>query len=248
MSRETCYRCFWPKALCWCEQIVPIATATRFVLLTHPKEARKEKAGTGRLTHLCLPNSEIVVGTSFERDVRVQALCDDPSNHVVLLYPGEAAVNLSAGDAVETLPRAKQLVVLLLDATWSCARKMLRLSPNLQRLPRVMFTPSGPSRYVIKQQPIEGCLSTLESVHEVLSALRAAGRETYPHADQLLAIFDRMQRYQIACAQDPDRGGYRRSGYREPGDRKPMSARSVQRRSNFFRVGGGPGAVDAAPE
>ena len=140
------------------------------------------------------------------------------------------------------------LIVLLLDATWSCARKMLRLSPNLKRLPRVMFTPSGPSRFVIKQQPIEGCLSTLESVHEVLWALRDAARETYPHANQLLDLFDRMQRFQIACAEDPNRGGYRRSGYRPPGERQPMTARSVQRRSNFFRVGGGPSAVDTTPE
>ena len=39
------------------------------------------------------------------------------------------------------------LLVLLLDATWSCARKMLKLSPSLQRLPRIMFTPSAPSRF-----------------------------------------------------------------------------------------------------
>lgn len=209
------------------------------MLLTHPKEARREKAGTGRLTHLCLPNSEIVVGTEFEANARVQALCDDPGNHVVLLYPGKEAVNLSESGAVAALPADRQLVVLLLDATWSCARKMLRLSPSLQRLPRVMFTPSAPSRFVIKQQPVEGCLSTLESVHEVLLALTRAGRETYADPEQLLGVLDRMQRFQIECAQDPNRGGYRRSGYRAPGERAPMSARSMQRRSNFFRVGEG---------
>lgn len=216
----------------------------------HPKETRT-KAGTGRLTHLCLSNSEIIVGATFEQHERLDALLADEANHVVLLYPGKEAVNLSvapAGDGdsdgggatAEALVSAgKRLVVLVLDATWSCARKMLRLSPRLQRLPRIMFTPSAPSRFVIKAQPIEGCLSTLESVHEVLSALARRGLDHYDRPEQLLELFAAMQRYQIECAQDPGRGGYRRGNYKAPGERKPMSARSVQRRSNYFRVGEG---------
>ncbi|HWL18002.1 MAG TPA: DTW domain-containing protein, partial [Opitutus sp.] len=49
MARETCYRCFWPKPLCWCGSIVPMETRTRFVFLMHPKEFKQEKAATGRL-------------------------------------------------------------------------------------------------------------------------------------------------------------------------------------------------------
>ena len=212
-------------------------TRTRFVLLMHPKEAKKEKAGTGRLTHLTLANSEIVVGTEFENSAPVSRLIEDPANHVVLLYPGEQAINLSVDGAESALPHGKRLVVLVLDATWSCARKMLRLSPRLQRLPRIMFTPSAPSRFVIKQQPIEGCLSTLESVHEVLLALQRSGRDDYERPTQLLELFDAMQQFQIECALDPDRGGYRRQAYKAPGERKPMTAESVKRRSNFFRIG-----------
>src|SRR5204863_7017150 len=62
MSRETCYRCFCPKALCWCASIQPMATRTKFVFLMHPKEYKQETAVTGRLTHLCLSNSELHVG------------------------------------------------------------------------------------------------------------------------------------------------------------------------------------------
>ena len=215
-----------------------MATRTRFVLLMHPKEAKKEKAGTGRLTHLTLSNSEIIVGAEFENSAPVTRLLDDPRNHVLLLYPGEQAVNLSLGGTSSPFPADKQVVVLVLDATWSCARKMLRLSPRLQRLPRIMFTPSAPSRFVIKQQPIEGCLSTLESVHEVLTALDRSGLDDYERPTQLLELFDAMQRFQIECAVDPDRGGYRREAYKAPGERKPMTAQSIRRRSNFFRVGG----------
>lgn len=236
MSRETCYRCFWPKALCWCGSIVPMPTRTRFVFLMHPKEFKEEKAGTGRLTQLCLPNSEIQVGVEFDRHPAVQALIADPANFPVLVYPGEAARNLSTGELRPEEFAGRRLVVLLLDGTWSCARKMLKVSPSLQRLPRIMFTPSGPSRYVIKQQPQAGCLSTLEATHELLLALARSGLDEYPRPAQLLGLFDRMQDFQIRCARDPSRPGYRRRPYSAPADRQPAHGGSGLRRNRYLRA------------
>ena len=237
-----CYRCFWPRDLCWCASIVPMPTRTKFVLLMHPKEFKQEKAGTGRLTHLCLPDSEIVMGIGFDDDERVQALVRDPHHFPVLLYPGETARNLSQGELTAADLGGRRLVVLILDATWACARKMLRLSPTLQRLPRVMITPSAPSRYVIKQQPQAGCLSTLEAVHEVLVALDRSGLDRYARPDQLLGLFGRMQDFQIRCAADPSRSGYRRSRYSAPETRQVARGQSASRRDRFFRT-----PVDAVP-
>jgi len=211
-------------------------TRTRFVFLMHPKEARHTKAGTGRLTHLCLPNSEIQVGMAFDEHAAVQALLNDPNHLPLLVYPGEDALNLSVAGWNEAALGGRRPVLVLLDATWSQARKMLKSSPSLQRLPRVMFTPSAPSRYRIKQQPIAGCLSTLETTHELLLALARAGLETYAQPTQLLDLFDRMQAHQMACAADPTRGGYRRQPYGEPGERVPLQGRSLTRRRAFFRV------------
>jgi DTW domain-containing protein YfiP len=236
MSRLMCYRCFWPQSLCWCGSIHPIATRTRFVFLMHPKEFKEEKAGTGRLTHLCLANSEIHVGTTFDRHENVQALLRDPENFPVLLYPGENARNLSRGDLSSTELGGRRLVVLLLDATWSGARKMLKLSPCLQQLPRVMFTPGAPSRYVIKQQPQEGCLSTLEATHELLTALAHSGLDQYARPEQLLELFRRMQDFQIKCASDPNRIGYRKKPYTAPSERHPASGRSGSRRRRYLRT------------
>ncbi|MDI1247632.1 MAG: DTW domain-containing protein [Lacunisphaera sp.] len=250
-----CYRCFWPQSLCWCASLRPMATRTRFVFLMHPKEFKEEKAGTGRLTHLCLTNSEIRMGVGFDGDVAVQALINDPRNLPVLLYPGMEALNLSeVGRGVPAEPRLtedgspylsieslrsqlehRQLVVFLLDATWRGARKMLQQSPSLQRLPRIMFTPSAPSRYIIKQQPVEGCLSTLEAVHELLTVLERTGLDAYPLPAQLLEVFQRMQDFQIKCAADPDRGGYRRHPYSAPEERIPAHGRSGKRRTQHLR-------------
>jgi DTW domain-containing protein YfiP len=215
-------------------------TRTRFVFLMHPKEFKEEKAGTGRLTHLCLPNSELHMGKGFDSDAAVQALINDPKNHPVLLYPGMEALNLSAADEPQisgfrSQVSGRQLVVFLLDATWRGARKMLRLSPSLQRLPRIMFTPSAPSRYIIKQQPVEGCLSTLEAVHELLTVLERNSLDAYPLPGQLLEVFQRMQDFQIKCAADPERGGYRRHPYSAPEQRIPAHGRSGKRRTQHLR-------------
>lgn len=225
-----CYRCFWPKALCWCGSIVPMATRTRFVFLMHPKEYKHEKAATGRLTHLCLANSEIQVGIGFDAHDAVQEIIRSPQNFPVLLYPGAGARDLSRGELTAADLAGRQLVVLLLDATWSGARKMLKLSPSLQRLPRVKFAAAGRSRYVIKQQPQDGCLSTLEATHELLRALDRTGLDHYPDPAQLPAVFDRMQDFQIRCAADPARGGYRRRPYQAPGERTAPQGRSGSRR------------------
>ena len=263
MAREMCYRCFWPKQLCWCPGLVPMETRTRFVFLMHPKEFKEEKAGTGRLTHLCLPNSVIHMGKAFDDHAEVQALLADPRFYPVLLYPGREAVNLSEGvrseergagsqepgagtdeDTTGSLLELKNalrdriLLVVILDATWSGARKMLRLSPSLQRLPRIMFTPSAPSRYVIKQQPQAGCLSTLEATHELLLVLEQAGLDRYPMPEQLLGIFSRMQDYQLQCAADPNRPGYRHRAYKSPGERLKPRGRSGARRENYLKLPG----------
>ena len=214
-----------------------MATRTKFVFLMHPKEYRYAKAGTGRLTHLCLADSELYQGVGFDEHEAVQALIHDPRNFPMLLYPGENARNLSAGGLRLDELGGRRLVVLLLDGTWSEARKMLRLSPSLQRLPRIMFTPAAPSRFVIKQQPQAGCLSTLEATHEMLGALERAGLDHYPLPGQLLGLFHRMQDFQIRCACDPGRPGYRRQPYGEPGERTPAPGSSGRVRRRYLRVG-----------
>ncbi|MET0262275.1 MAG: tRNA-uridine aminocarboxypropyltransferase [Rariglobus sp.] len=238
-----CYRCFWPKQICWCPSITPMETRTHFVFLMHPKEFKQEKAGTGRLTHLCLGNSEIQMGIAFDDHEAVQEIINDPRNFTMLLYPSARSRNLSNGDLAPADLGDRRLVVLLLDATWALAKKMLRLSPSLQRLPRIMFTPSAPSRYVIKQQPVEGCLSTLEASHELLMALQRSGLDQYPLPEQLLGLFARMQDYQLRCARDPSRDGYRRSPYSAPSERVAPKDRTNARRTRLFNLG----AVSAPP-
>jgi DTW domain-containing protein len=176
---------------------------TKIVLLMHPKEWRRERCGTGRLTCLNLADSEIIPGLAFDRHPRVRELIDDPANFPVLLYPGLGAIELSnpeSGAELAAAASGRRIVAFLVDATWSCSKAVLYESPGLLTLPRLMFTPNTPSRWLIKRQPGPLCLSTLETVHELLCALEAAGLEDYPDKARLLAAFAKMQEYQIERA------------------------------------------------
>jgi DTW domain-containing protein YfiP len=205
-------------------------TRTRFVLLMHPKEYKREKANTGRLTHLCLAHSEIIVGAEFDANPALRARLADTTHQSVLLYPGAEACDLSAGAPLPEFMTGRPLQVFILDATWSAARKMLRVSPVLQALPRLMFRATAPSRYRIKAQPQDGCLSTLETAHEVLLALEQRGLDRYPDRTQLISVFSRMQALQMECAANPELGGYRRAPYKEAGARKALVGQSARRR------------------
>jgi len=210
-------------------------SSTKFIFLMHPHEVRKVKAGTGRFAALSFQDAEIVVGVSFDENARVQALLTDPQYKSMLLYPGTGARDLSKGDLSVADLEGKRLLVILLDATWFLAKKMLKLSPSLQALPRLMFTPTAKSRWVIKQQPSELCLSTIEATHDLMLALEKAGLDRYERPEQLLTVFKAMQDFQLACAADPEKTSYRNGGAAYTKVRPPTRQGAKAQRRLFFR-------------
>ncbi|MBP7094662.1 MAG: DTW domain-containing protein [Spirochaetia bacterium] len=209
--RETCPRCRRPVPHCLCALVPPMECRTKLVVLMHPHEVKHVKANTGRLAALSFEDAEILVGVDFDGHARLRELLSDAAFVPMLLYPGEGSRNLSEGGLSPEDLGGRRLLVILLDATWPLARKMLRLSPSLQALPRLMFTPRERSRWVIKRQPHELCLSTLEAVHELMAALDSAGLDRYERPGQLLAAFEAVQALQVARAADPLSPGYRRN-------------------------------------
>ena len=179
----------------------------------HPKEAYKQKTGTGRLAHLTLENSEILIGINFTQNARLKELLADERYFPVLLYPGEDAYTAetlarsqgsgSAGfdcaQGVEKTVR-KQLLVIVVDATWFFAKKMLRLSPNLLELPKISFRAGYRSQFKFKQQPAEECLSTIESCYYLMKELqkeKVFGVNLDADCESLMDVFRRMVDYQL---------------------------------------------------
>ena len=197
-ARAKCYRCYRPKSSCMCPHVRPVETQTKFVILMHPKEYKKIKNGTGHLTHLSLPNSELYIDIDFSAHKRVNALIADEVNNCYLLYPSKESIPLNRHAIGE---QGKRTVIFILDATWDCSRKMLRLSKNLQRLPHISFEHDKRSEFEIKTQPEDYCLSTIESTLCVLELLNERGDEAIAKEglENFLNPFREMIRYQQSC-------------------------------------------------
>lgn len=204
--RPLCLTCRKSASTCYCSRIRAFDAAPEFVILIHPKENRK-RVGTGRLTHLCLSNSVLLSGVDFTRNEAVSRILADPGNWPVVLYPGPAAIDVSRGAAAtfeELVPRGKKLVVFVLDGSWSCAKKMLRVSANLRQLPQIRFDPPHRSTYRIRRQPRDICFSTVEAVHFMIDQLGASERwKSGAGHENLLEVFRHLVERQLSHVAGP---------------------------------------------
>jgi DTW domain-containing protein len=200
--RSLCYTCFQPRQNCYCAhvRVRRFDPKIKFVILLHNIEARRRIA-TGRMSHLCLENSSLIRGQDYSENLVVNEIIANPRNHCVILYPGKNSKNLT--DIQPSLrgglfPQDKDLVIFVIDGTWSTARKMVR-SRNLMALPRICFSPSTPSNFRVRKQPAEGCYSTLEAIHhtiDLVGASRGFDVQGRRH-DGLLSVFDTMVEKQL---------------------------------------------------
>jgi len=197
-----------------------------------PKEYKKEKNGTGRMTKLQLENSEIIVDVDFTNNKRVNEILTKEKSSSFLLYPGEDNFNLSIRESSEIISfMGDNPHIFILDGTWPCARKMLKLSKNLQKLKRVSFDNKIKSKFIIKQQPAPLCLSTIESVYTVLNLLKEGALEQC-ETKGFLIPFKKMIEYQVECRLNPNNNNYR-SGTKREILPKNMYKKKTERRIIF---------------
>lgn len=201
-----CYRCFRPISSCLCDEIAPVETGIKFVFLMHPKEAYRQKTGTGRLSALSLADSEIIIGIDFSHNARLNELLSGKGAgeglFPVVLYPSRDAFFTDSPSFREAIGN-QRLMVILVDATWFFARKMVKLSANLHNLPKVSFKAPYRSQFEFKRQPAPECLSTIESTYYLLEELKEAGIAR-PEADvtPLMRTFRHMVSYQLSREQE----------------------------------------------
>lgn len=199
--RELCPTCLQPGFGCFCADVVPFDPGVKFVVLTHPIEM-KRRIATGRMSHLCLKDSHLIVGHDYSENAEVDALLNDPSLHCVILYPGRSSVNLTAQSGPErraNFPPDKKLAIFVIDGTWATARQTARQSRNLMALPRICFVPPAPSNFRVRKQPAPECYSTVEAIHhtiELLGTTFGFDPESRLH-DGLLRVFDGMVERQL---------------------------------------------------
>jgi hypothetical protein len=137
------------------------------------------------MASLCLPNSRLFVGLDFADHADLAGELADPARPAALLFPTDAADLAGA-------PPPGPISLVLLDGTWSQAKKLLQLNPRIAALPRYSLAPP-PSEYVIRREPSREYVSTLEALAHALAVLEgdASCREA------LLAPFRRMVAMQL---------------------------------------------------
>ncbi len=206
--REVCLTCRRPRAVCWCGSLQRVVSATHVVFLQHPRES-KVAVSTCRMAHLSLPNSELHIGLSAVGNPRLEALCAEPD--VAVLFPSEGAVDV---DALTTPPKT----LIVVDGTWSNAKKVVEKCPRLSKLPRLAFTPDKPGNYRIRKEPAEHCLATIEATAFVLERLEKAPGRFTPMLSAFDAMVDKQLEYIQATGNDSrhKRRKIRRGPKRDP--------------------------------
>ena len=220
-----CVGCGRPAVVCLCHTLQRARTRTRVAILQHPRE-RDVPINTARLAELQLEQAELHVGIKLAEVPRFRALLDDAARPAILLYPGEGSRDL----ALEPPPGPVTLCVL--DGTWWQARKLFQLNPELAQLPRYSLSPDQPSRYRIRREPAQYCVSTIEAIGQALALLEPGGFDQAA----LLRPFDAMVEHQLHYA--GAHGTQRHRAYRDKPP-KPRLPQLLRERAANLVVGYG---------
>ena len=201
IDRNKCYNCYRPMSSCMCKYINPLQTNTEFIILMHPKEFKKTKNGTGRFTHLALPNSKLYIGIDFNDYSYINELISDTNTNCFVLYPHENSIKLNTQTIKE---ENKKNVIFIIDSTWPCSRKILAVSKNINQLPKISFTHTKASNFQFKTQPNKYCLSTIESTLCILELLNKHKIENIEKKalESFLQPFEKMVEYQVTCVKN----------------------------------------------
>ena len=171
-QRSSCETCERPARTCWCDHIANPKvklTRTQIVIIQHPNE-RKRPIRTAKMLENGLENCHIFVRRKVKdlnrEDEKLRHWLEHPGAHV--LFPQEDAK--TPEDLVKNDNLAK-IVLIVLDGTWDEAKKMYNWSPILQSLPKMKLELNVKSLYVVKTQPNDKCLSTVECVAHAVAQL-----------------------------------------------------------------------------
>lgn len=177
--RLICGLCCRPRVVCWCSSLpeVPLMTKSRVIILQHPAE-EKRCLRTAPMLQRGLAEGRCLIfrGKKFPQGKHEGLVEILENKNTLLLYPSKDAVDLETLPKVDNEDHSYNLVII--DGTWPQAKGIYNNTPILHSLKQVKLLVKGKSEYVIRSQPTEGCLSTLETAAEALSVLEGVNYRT----------------------------------------------------------------------
>jgi len=187
-----CDDCRLVATHCLCAWRPRIPAQSAVCLLMHDVEALKP-SNTGWLIADVLADTSAFGWSRVEVDADLPALLGDPQWQPYLVFPGEYVAAERVVSAVQPAPGKRPLFVLL-DATWSEARKMFRKSPYLDSLPVLSLQAEQLSRYKLRRSKRDDHFCTAEVA---ALCLELAGDQRA--ADGLNAYLDVFSQHYLAA-------------------------------------------------
>lgn len=144
-----CPRCYLPDP-CLCPDLPHLRPRTELVIIRHMLE-RQKSTNSARWARAAIPGSELHEwGMEGER-LEVENL----------VVPGTVVLFPASGPTPPPREAPRRLIVV--DGSWSQARRILQRSPALRSLPRLSLPPPPPRVRLRSEKLAEG-MSTLEAI------------------------------------------------------------------------------------
>ena len=162
-TRERCDGCRLPTTHCTCAFRAGVhAPAHAGVCLLMADIEPLKPTNTGWLVADVVPDTFAFGWARTEVDPALLALLADPRWQPFVVFPGEYAEPGRAVVEDVHVDDGRRPLFVLLDATWSEARKMFRKSPYLARFPVLSLRPDQVSSYVLRRSKRDDHFCTSE--------------------------------------------------------------------------------------
>ncbi|MCF1485753.1 DTW domain-containing protein [Pseudomonas sp. AA27] len=157
---ERCADCRVIATHCLCAWKPRVPAESGMCLLMHDTEPLKP-TNTGWLIADVIEDTSAFGWLRTSVDEGLLALLDDPRWQPYIVFPGEFVKEDRVVSEVVREPGKRPLFILL-DATWTEARKMFRKSPYLDRFPVLSLQPEQMSRYRLRRSKRDDHFCTAE--------------------------------------------------------------------------------------
>ncbi len=157
---ERCPGCRVIPQYCLCAWRPAVAAKSAMCLLMHDVEPMKP-SNTGWLIADVIEDTTAFAWSRTEVDPDLLTLLSDPQWQPYIVFPGEFVAPQRVVSEV-IVAQGKRPLFILLDGTWSEARKMFRKSPYLEHLPVLSLAPEQLSRYKLRRSKRDDHFCTAE--------------------------------------------------------------------------------------
>ena len=206
--KERCPGCRLVPSHCMCAWRTSVPTRAGICLVMAEFEALKP-SNTGWLVADVVPDTHAFAWSRTHVDPGLPALLDDPRWQPVVVFPGEFAAPERVVTALAPEDPTRRPLFILLDGTWSEARKAFRKSPYLDRFPVLSLNPEQLSRHRLRRSWHEHHFCTAE-VAALCLALAGDARAAQALEATLDVFSERYLRAKQSVMPDRDDANHRR--------------------------------------